>query len=233
MAAQAGWYPDPSGNIEKLRFWDGERWTNDFMDAASVQPIAASASQAPAQQTDCEVQPAQQIQPAYQPAQPSQQQAQQQAQQQSQQQSQQQAQQPYQQQPYQSDPASPYGAQQNQNQNYSGQQQQYQPPHYGIPVSSSGMMNQDGTYFVNSNDSTLRLIAFILYMIELGGMVLYALPTLGLSLICLAWLLPMSLHCWKVYKGQKPNTIAFGVCTLLFCNLIAGILLLVSTKEVR
>ncbi|WP_417331591.1 DUF2510 domain-containing protein [Gordonibacter urolithinfaciens] len=27
---QAGWYPDPSGNATRLRYWDGMQWTNDF-----------------------------------------------------------------------------------------------------------------------------------------------------------------------------------------------------------
>ncbi len=31
--AQAGWYPDPSGDATKLRYWDGERWTDDYADA--------------------------------------------------------------------------------------------------------------------------------------------------------------------------------------------------------
>ena len=40
--AQAGWYPDPSGDATKLRYWDGERWTDDYADA---QPNAQAASQ--------------------------------------------------------------------------------------------------------------------------------------------------------------------------------------------
>lgn len=31
-------------------------------------------------------------------------------------------------------------------------------------------------------------------------------------------------------KGECPNTVVFGVCTLLFANLISGILLLCSEK---
>lgn len=40
--AQAGWYPDPSGDATKLRYWDGERWTDDYADA---QPNAQAAPQ--------------------------------------------------------------------------------------------------------------------------------------------------------------------------------------------
>ena len=34
---QAGWYPDPSGDVTKLRYWDGMQWTNNYTDAI-VQP---------------------------------------------------------------------------------------------------------------------------------------------------------------------------------------------------
>ena len=38
----AGWYPDPSGDVAKLRYWDGGSWTEHF---ASAQPAAAPAPQ--------------------------------------------------------------------------------------------------------------------------------------------------------------------------------------------
>ncbi|MDR1713790.1 MAG: DUF2510 domain-containing protein [Coriobacteriales bacterium] len=31
----AGWYPDPSGNTSKIRYWDGISWTDKFLDAAT------------------------------------------------------------------------------------------------------------------------------------------------------------------------------------------------------
>lgn len=73
------------------------------------------------------------------------------------------------------------------------------------------------------SDRTLRLVAFILCLLSTIAM--------GIFIITLAWMIPMTVHCWGVYKGKKANTVAFGVCTLLFLNLISGILLLVSTKE--
>lgn len=203
MTAQAGWYPDPSGKADKLRFWDGNAWTNDFMDTAAVQPKPGTIAQTPLQPlpssnaeqpTSAVVQTTEQGQQTYE------------------------------------QPAS--YASQPQDQAYTGQQSYYQQPSYNVPASSQSVMNPDGTYVVESTDATLRLVAFILYMIEIGWVVLSALATLGLSLICLAWLIPMGIHCWSVYKGQKPNTIAFGVCTLIFSNLIAGILLLISKKDV-
>lgn len=76
---------------------------------------------------------------------------------------------------------------------------------------------------VNSTDQTLRLIAFILCILSAVAVCWAIIP--------LAWMIPMTIHCWKLYKGEKANTVAFGVCTLLFVNIISGILLLVSTKE--
>jgi len=73
------------------------------------------------------------------------------------------------------------------------------------------------------HDKTLRLIAFIFNIITT--------VSVGWLLIPLAWMLPMTIISHGIYKGTKKNTTAFGVCTLLFVNLISGILLLVSKKD--
>ena len=44
-------------------------------------------------------------------------------------------------------------------------------------------------------------------------------------------MIPMCVRSWGIYKGTKPNTVAFGVCTLIFLSLIGGILLLISKKD--
>lgn len=49
--------------------------------------------------------------------------------------------------------------------------------------------------------------------------------------IDLAWLIPMTIKSYKIYKYNEVPSVAFGVCTLLFVNLISGILLLVSTSD--
>ncbi len=41
----AGWYPDPSGEPSKLRYWDGTQSTNDFANAQPSQPAAGPAAQ--------------------------------------------------------------------------------------------------------------------------------------------------------------------------------------------
>lgn len=152
---QAGWYPDPSGDATKLRYWDGAQWTDDYA-AAQPQPAAnaAEATGAPA------------------------------------------AQQPYAQA---ASAQTPYA------------QATYAQPTY---VQTEPM---------SSTDQTLRLVAFILCVIS-AVCVCWA-------IIPLAWMIPMCVRSWGIYKGTKPNTTAFGVCTLIFVSLVAGILLLVSKKD--
>jgi len=72
-------------------------------------------------------------------------------------------------------------------------------------------------------DEILRLIAFIFNVITLASV--------GWLIIPLAWMIPMTVISWGIYKGTKKNTVAFGVCTAIFFNLVSGVLLLVSTKD--
>ena len=83
---------------------------------------------------------------------------------------------------------------------------------YGTPVQPA-----------NSNDTTLRMVAFIFCILSCVGF--------GWLIVPLIWMVPMTVHAYGIYKGNKPNTMAFGICTLIFCNFIAGILLLLSTKD--
>lgn len=53
---------------------------------------------------------------------------------------------------------------------------------------------------------------------------------LGWTLLPLAWMIPMTVMSWGIYKGARANTVAFGVCNLLFVNTIGGGLL-ISNKE--
>jgi len=75
----------------------------------------------------------------------------------------------------------------------------------------------------SSSDQTLCLVAFIFNVISCVGF--------GWLLIPLAWMIPMTVISWGIYKGTKRNTTAFGVCTLLFVDLVAGICLLVAQKD--
>lgn len=136
---QAGWYPDPSGDPSKLRYWDGAQWTGDFADAQPAQPQAGQSAP------------------------------------------------------------------------YSGAQP-VSPTYYPQPVQASG-----------GNDEALRLAAFIFCVVSAVSVCWAIIP--------LAWMVPMTVHSWGIYKGTKSNTTAFGVCTLIFVSLVAGILLLVSKKD--
>lgn len=160
---QAGWYPDPSGDATKLRYWNGVQWTEDF---AAAQPPTYPADGYSS--------------PAYTPQPPSQ---------------------------------GDYPP----TQGYHPQNQGYYPPTQGYYYPSQTSLSE--------TDQTLRLIAFILSIIST--------VTLGWLLIPLIWMIPMSVICWGVYRGTKANTVAYGVCMLLFVNIISGILLLASKKDSR
>lgn len=117
----AGWYPDPSGNTSKLRYWDGTQWTNDFSDSIPMQPV------------------------------------------------------------------------------------------------------QSAQVAQSNQDQTLRLVAFIFCVVSLVSVCWLIIP--------LAWMIPMTIYAYGIYKGTKPNTVAFGVCTLLFISIVAGVLLLIADKQ--
>ena len=46
-------------------------------------------------------------------------------------------------------------------------------------------------------------------------------------LIPLIWAIPMTVHAFRKINDGEPMGVGFKVCTLLFLNMIAGILLLV------
>lgn len=141
--AQAGWYADPSGDPNQLRWWDGNQWTNATMPATNTPPQPQNA---------------------------------------------------------------------------------YQQPQYGTyGYASQPTYAANGTFFMTETDRNLRLAAFVLNVI---GCVVWC-----WTLIALAWMIPMTIHNWRIYKGEAANTTAFGVCTLIFANQIAGILLLISHKD--
>ena len=102
---------------------------------------------------------------------------------------------------------------------------------YAAPLPPYGAPMSEQTYVVEGSNQTLRLIAFIMNIVALVTIGIVGIGTLGLGLIPLAWGIPMTVRSWGVYKGKKPNTVALGVCTLLFLNMVSGILLLVAQKD--
>ena len=68
--------------------------------------------------------------------------------------------------------------------------------------------------------------------LQMAAYVLMILTTIagGFLLLPLAWLLPMTLHYKKCIYSGVPVTVGFKVCTLIFVNLIPGILMLCDDK---
>ena len=51
------------------------------------------------------------------------------------------------------------------------------------------------------------------------------------SLVCLAWCLPMTItYCTRI-KNNQPVSIGFKVCSLIFVNTVAGILMLCDQSQ--
>ena len=107
-----------------------------------------------------------------------------------------------------------------------------QAPTYAQPVTATPLTSNvqyqtfdpQQIYPMTSQDRTLRLIAFILNILSCIGWCWLIFP--------LAWMVPMTVMSWNVYRGKRANTVAFGVCTLIFLDLISGILLLISNKDI-
>lgn len=197
----AGWYPDPSGDASKLRYWDGTRWTDHYTDAQQGtlpvppfgQPYAQSASGPQATMPEN----------AY--ASASGQQTGGQA--------------------YSQDSAqtSPQGYSEASTQGRYQGYAQTSPQGYTQAYAYTYTQTPQQTYYQDSSSQTMRMVAFVLNLLSTIAF--------GILIIPLAWMIPMTVHSWGLYKGTERNTIAFGVCTLLFLNLISGILLLISGED--
>ncbi len=72
----------------------------------------------------------------------------------------------------------------------------------------------------SDNKKTLRTIALILMIIST--------VIFGFAIIPLAWMIPMCIYVNDRLKSGEEISIAMKVCVLLFCNTIAGILLLLD-----
>lgn len=90
-------------------------------------------------------------------------------------------------------------------------------------IERSEQMADDTNLVKTDNSSTLYMVAFILNVVTT--------VSVGWTLIPLAWMIPMTVVSYGIYKGKRKNTTAFAVCDLLFLNLVSGILLLVAKKD--
>jgi hypothetical protein len=72
--------------------------------------------------------------------------------------------------------------------------------------------------------SGLYLAAAIINWVVLGIVVI---STLGFGIVAAAWIVPMTILTHKAAKDGYKHT-GLAVCTLLFCGLVSGILMLVD-----
>lgn len=72
--------------------------------------------------------------------------------------------------------------------------------------------------------SGLYQAAAIINWVMLG---VVTLTTCGIGIIAAAWFIPMTIRIQRGASDRYKHT-ALAVCTLLFCNLISGILMLVE-----
>lgn len=112
-----------------------------------------------------------------------------------------------------------------------------QQPAYAPGPSRTAAFTPKG-YVKTSQDYTLRLVAAIINLVfcvlyGFGGPLTFASGDfIGfLMLICLAWMIPMTVYSWRISTGEKPNGTTFAIANLIFVNAISGVLLLISHKE--
>lgn len=72
--------------------------------------------------------------------------------------------------------------------------------------------------------SSLYVAAGVVNWVVLGLLVL---GTCGFGIVAAAWFIPMTIAIQKGARDREKHT-ALAVCTLLFCNLVSGILMLVE-----
>lgn len=121
------------------------------------------------------------------------------------------------------DPYQAQAQQQPYQQPYQATYEQPQPAYQQVYAQPVAPAAPAALYPMTDTDRNLRMVAFIFCILSLVGSCWLIIP--------LAWMIPMSVISWGIYKGTKANTVAFGVCTLIFCSLVAGILLLCSNKD--
>ena len=82
---------------------------------------------------------------------------------------------------------------------------------------SCGCSNESATS--KSEDRKVLILVVKIFMI---------LSCIGaaVALIPLCWMIPMTLHVFKKLDRGEPIGMGFRICVLLFCNVVAGVVLL-------
>ena len=76
----------------------------------------------------------------------------------------------------------------------------------------------------SSNSDTLKTVAKIFMLIGCITSAFY-------FLFPLCWTIPMTVHYWKSVDSKQPVDTTFKVCSLIFVNLIAGIIMLCDKDD--
>jgi len=125
-------------------------------------------------------------------------------------------------------PPQPYGqpGQQYPPQPYGQPGQPYPPQPYGQQPYPPQPYGQQPYYAATAQapGQGLYVAAAVVNWVVLG---LIVVATLGIGIVAAAWFIPMTIRMHKNAKDVSKHT-ALGVCTLLFCNLVSGILILVA-----
>lgn len=99
------------------------------------------------------------------------------------------------------------------------------PPSPPLPVAPAYAATATGAAFSDGAPARgMYTAAAVINWVTLGIIIV---GTLGIGVIAAAWFVPMTIYIHKGAKGPYKHT-ALGVCTLLFCNFISGILMLVD-----
>ncbi len=117
--------------------------------------------------------------------------------------------------------ADPWGQDNSQSYGFStpqSEQSNYQPQTYGYVNGEQAVRN-------HTMDAVVKIFLII-------GVVINAIIFMSIMFvpISLAWTLPMTIIAFRKMAKHEPYSTGFAVCTLLFVNIIAGILMLTKTK---
>jgi len=81
---------------------------------------------------------------------------------------------------------------------------------------------------IASRESLFKAAAIINWVV----MGLVVLGTIFIGVFIIAWFIPMTVSMHRIIKrGDYRPKVALGVCTLLFCNLISGVLILAAPSD--
>lgn len=92
----------------------------------------------------------------------------------------------------------------------------------GKPCSNANYVNSTNVKQNKENEGLIVAIKVFLILSCVAA---------GFSIIGLAWALPMTLVIFKRLDKKQPVGLALKICTLIFVNVIAGILLLVLNDD--